>query len=69
MTRRSASTSNGASKTWRLFTVLAPGEAPAVAAEFSGSGASVNVNGRQFAFERTDDGSYRYAGGPLTPAR
>ena len=61
--------SNDPSKTWRLFTVLAPGERPTVSANFTGTSAAVTVNGREFAFKRNDDGSYRYAGGELTPAR
>ena len=61
--------SNGPTKTWRLFTVLAPGERPTVSANFTDTSAVVTVNGREFAFRRSDDGSYRYAGGELTPAR
>ncbi len=61
--------SPGPSKAWRLFTVLAPGESPTVGASFSRAGATVSVNGRDFAFKHNEDGSYRYDGGELTPAR
>jgi len=55
--------SAGPSKGWRLFTVLAPGEAPLVRTAFTADRAAVRVNGREHAFERTEDGSYRYAAG------
>ena len=60
--------SAGPSKGWRLFTVLAPGDAPLVAAVFLVDRAAVRVNGRQFVFERGEDGSYRYAAGTAESA-
>ena len=58
--------SNGESKDWRLFTVLAPGDAPKVEASFTADRASIKVNDAEHVFERKADGSYRYV--PATPA-
>jgi len=53
--------SNGESKDWRCFSVLAPGDAPKVEASFTADRASVSVNGTEHVFERQPDGTYRYA--------
>ncbi len=49
------------SKDWRCFSVLAPGDAPKVEASFTADRATVTVNGTKHVFERTEDGTYRYA--------
>ncbi len=53
--------SPGKTGTWRLFTVFAPGAAPAVRAQFAEDSATVTVNGRPYVFRQTE-GGYRYVG-------
>ncbi len=49
------------SRDWRCFSVLAPGDAPKVEARFTADRATVTVNEEEHVFERTEDGTYRYA--------
>ncbi len=49
-------------RSWRLVTVLARGQAPALDTQFSDGGVTVTVNGRTHAFRRSSDGGVRYTG-------